>query len=144
MRKAKSRRSARCSERSTRRGLSGERACRPRCCGTLSAPRRLAPGSTNWLRTISGARALVSATSRAANISSSGIFITDDSQTFLMSSGCRSDDRAASNKRFRVSSRSASSETPKELPTRPVRLRNRLAATHHQCAANFLDPGQNK
>jgi len=39
----------------------------PKCCGMLSTRQRLAPGSTSWPRTTCGARAPVSATSRAAN-----------------------------------------------------------------------------
>ena len=60
-------RTAQCSARSTRPGVFGETACRRRCCGMSSAPRRLAPASTSWPRTTCGARAPVSATSRAAN-----------------------------------------------------------------------------
>jgi hypothetical protein len=53
---------ARSSERSTRPGASGERECRPRCCGMSCARQPLAPASTSWHRTIFGAPVPVCAT----------------------------------------------------------------------------------
>jgi len=58
---------ARCSARSTRLAMSGETACRQRCCETSSGRRRDAPASSAWRRTTCGAPVPASAILPAAN-----------------------------------------------------------------------------
>jgi integrase len=62
------------SERSTRPGVCGETACRPRCSGMSSVRRRLAPASTSSHRTICGAHVPVCATWLAENWTRSSFF----------------------------------------------------------------------
>lgn len=54
-------------EQSTKRGASGETACRQKCSGTSSGRPRHALASTSWRRTICDEPAPICATSRAAN-----------------------------------------------------------------------------